>query len=140
MYYRGPSGEKEDRPSLEFLRGIIFERGGEYWNEGGGDAGLWPLSGEPLIFFYVHPHGFYMSFLPDRDVEVVPYGGGSCEEVVMQYVGGEPMRRPRACFISREQAWDVVQEFVCHGRRSPRFNWVSIGDLKFYGGDDADGG
>lgn len=61
----------------------------------------------------------------------MPYDGTPCDVTVTHYVGGEPMRRPRACFVSREQAWDVVQEFVLHGRRSPRFKWVSVGDLDF---------
>jgi hypothetical protein len=137
MQYRGPNNDTCENPSLEFLRTIIFERGHDYWDQGSGDSGLWPEVGEPLIFFYDHPHGFYMGFSPGGDVEVVPYDGGPCDEVVTHFVGGEPMRRPRACFISREQAWDIVQEFVCHHRRSPRFTWTSIGDLDFETGYDA---
>ena len=151
MTYSGPDGSVVVKPSPEFLEHLIFGGRGRHWRLGNGDSGLaveehrgggrargaratrQNLPNEPtLAFFLVERHGFFFAyFRPGRNAEqFVPFAGGERRPWVEHVVGGATMYVPRACFVSRPFAWEIVRYFVRTRRRSPAVPWVSRYSLR----------
>lgn len=146
LTYTGPSGPRVVNPSLEFLERIIFHEKGKHWRGGSGDSGLAievavgkrgsrVVTREPsLMFFLVPRHGFFFNyFAPDQEKvsNWVPFAGGECRPWVKHYIGGDTFFAPRACFVSRPFAWEVVREFVRTRKRSRAVPWVDRFKLEF---------
>jgi hypothetical protein len=146
MTYSGPDGAKVANPSVDFLEGIIFRERNRYWSVGSGDSELSVVDhrgketiaiihDEPaLAFWLVERHGFFFIYIDKRKKQVeqfVPFAGGESKPWVEHIVGGVEMYVPRACFVSRPFAWEVVQEFLRTKKRSPSIPWVSRFALEF---------
>jgi hypothetical protein len=141
--FYAPDGEFIPNPSPELLRELIFEKGQEYYAGGWGGGALQViryrvdvrtehLSDQPsLEFFFVEPHGFFFRHYPPEGRELVPYDGSGCERLVEHYYGGDPMRVPIACFVPREAAWEIVQDFCRSRQPSSVVSWVLFGSLDF---------
>jgi hypothetical protein len=56
---------------------------------------------------------------------------GSARPWVEHNIGGDCFFAPRACFVSRPFAWEVVREFVRSRRRSPAVPWLDRSGLEF---------
>jgi hypothetical protein len=146
LTYSGPDGTIVANPSLDFLEDIIFQQRERYWRGGSGDSTLAVVelrgkkeigirAGEPaLCFWLVQRHGFFFTYF-DRSKkhleQFVPFAGGESSPWVKHMVGGEAMFVPRACFVSRPFAWEIVQEFVRSRQRSPAVPWVKRTSLEF---------
>ena len=141
LFLTGPS-ENIENPPEEHLRRMIFQFDAAFWNAGCGDAGLnvarpawsqdeYPDDDPALIFFFEPGAGFFFQFqFADGDV-LVPYDGTGYADLVAHHVGGEPFWVPRACFVSREIAWEIVKNYIDHREPNPRVMWVPFDDLKY---------
>jgi hypothetical protein len=142
LTYYAPDGTDTPNPSPRLLREIIFEEGPTYFETGwGGGAlavmrhgahGIKMMTDQPMLeFFLVEPHGFFFRYYPVQGPQMVPYDGSGCDRLVKHYYGGDPVRVPVACFVSREAAWEIVKVFRRSGECSPGVNWVPFGKLEF---------
>ncbi|HSV16119.1 MAG TPA: hypothetical protein VLI90_17795 [Tepidisphaeraceae bacterium] len=147
MTYTGPDGSVVPRPDEELLERIIRQERGRYWRVGSGGSGLavielkgkdkrtrQAIDGEPaLAFFLVEPHGFFFTFFePGKFVEqLVPFAGGTSRPWVEHVVCGLEMYVPRACFVPRNTAWEIIQEFTRTKQRSRAVTWVNRSTLDF---------
>jgi hypothetical protein len=125
-------------PTPEQLERELRDRPHSYWQQGGNgeatlDAGpgapsLWIKQPEPGRFFltYAHPPANWL----------VPYAGGSCEELVRDERGGDPFLIPRACLVDMEQAIAVVSSFLATRQPAPAVAWRYWHELPLP--DDAD--
>ncbi|MCX7748037.1 MAG: hypothetical protein N2645_14300 [Clostridia bacterium] len=127
--YNGPTGDPIENPSINFLKDIIFNKAADYWAKGSGDSGI-EIEGldETLIFFYDEPYGFFIMRHPDY---LVPYDESAEIRVVEHKVGGEPMRVPSCCYVSRERAYETISEFVTTKSIPSNVNWTDIYDIEF---------
>lgn|GEM_PF-6388612 len=146
MTYHGPDGAMTSDPTLDFLEHIIFRTRDRYWQAGSGDSTLSVveqkgtkdvqiLHDEPAMSFWlVERHGFFFTYFEKsaKDVkQFVPFAGGDCKPWVEHGVGGLEVYVPRACFVSRPFAWEVVHEFCRSKMRSPAVPWVNRSALEF---------
>ena len=132
LTYHGPDGTEVVNPGEEFLRDVVLHAPASMWEVGSGDSGLDRSdTDEALMFFAVEPFGMYVAFIPPGDVDVVTTRSPDTSAVVEHYIGGEPFVAPAACYLPRPLAWNVVREFVRHGRRLDTLRWVSIGELEY---------
>ncbi|MDE1465390.1 hypothetical protein [Spartinivicinus poritis] len=111
------------------MKTIVLGESADYWKKGSGDSGI-EIEGvdDRLIFFADEPHGFFVMFHPDYEV---PYSEAQSFSVVEHTVGGEPMRVPTCCYLSRDMAWDIIEHFLDNHQKHPRLNWVDLYDIDF---------
>lgn len=130
--YDNPTGDSIKNPSLEYLKEIILTKDADFWKKGSGDSGI-EIDGvdERLIFFYDEPYGFFIMRHPDY---LAPYDENIKIEVVEHKVGGEPMRIPSCCYVSREKAFEIVREFIETEQIPVNINWTDIYDIDFDNG------
>jgi hypothetical protein len=146
LTYFGPDGTTIADPPADMLERLVFRERGAMWRVGSGDSSLsvavrkGPKSfrlvpGHPsLMFFLVPRHGFFFTYFEPQKVGVaqwVPFAGGECRPWVEHNIGGDCFFAPRACFVSRPFAWEVVREFVRSRRRSPAVPWLDRSGLEF---------
>jgi len=147
MTYSAPGGGTIIDPTVEALEQIIFAERNGYWQCGCGDSSLGVvehrgkrqigrIEGEPvLMFFLVERHGFFFTyFQPTESItpaQFVPFAGGDCRPWVRHNIGGDSFYAPRACFVSRSFAWEVVLEFLRTKGRSRAVPWVDRFSLEF---------
>jgi hypothetical protein len=136
LTYCNPDGE-ESPPQPDKLRAIIFEQGPDYYFNSG-SASLYGTArdGRGIVVYSVHntpflswfleePLGFHFIFNSPNDPEQLTYDGSGPQPRVKHYLGGEPIFLPVGCFVSRDLAWEVVQEFLRSQRPSPVVEWIS---------------
>jgi len=127
--YDNPTGDSIKNPSLEYLKEIVLTKDADFWKKGSGDSGI-EIEGvdERLIFFYDEPYGFFIMRHPDY---LAPYDENIKIEVVEHKVGGEPMRIPSCCYVSREKAFEIIREFIATEQIPANINWTDIYDIDF---------
>ena len=130
--------EDIENPSEEHLRRIIFECGEEFWDAGCGEMAIEVLKppgsqDEPsrVLLFFEPGAGFFFQFERVNGVVLVPYDGTGWDDLISHHVGGEPFWVPRACCVSRETAWHIIEHYADHREPSPLVNWVPFEDLKY---------
>jgi hypothetical protein len=129
------TGDDITNPGIDELRNIFFEFDSDYWSmeEGTGDSGikienngkdLW------LLFFYDEPYGFFLYY----DIEFVPVRKGILlkDDVVIEHiVGCEPMCIPSICYRTREEAWEIVLDFINEQKMTEKYNWVRLSEIEY---------
>lgn len=83
-----------------------------------------------LILFYDGDYGFFLY----HDTEFVPVKKGIAKadrEVVEHIVGSNPMKVPSIAYRSRQEGWEIIDEFIKTGDRLNKFNWVRLSDIEF---------
>ncbi|PTM57534.1 hypothetical protein [Desmospora activa] len=132
--YHGPVGDTIENPTAVFIKELVLDREADYWTQGSGDSSL-DIEGidERLIFFYDEPYGFFIMRHPDY---LAPYDENTDIEVVEHLLGGEPMRVPSCCYVSRNQAYKILSEFVENKRIATDINWKDIYEIDFDHGYD----
>jgi hypothetical protein len=129
------TGDDIVNPNLNLLKDVIFNYNANYWSmqEGTGDSGIKIVNNGIdlwLIFFYDEPYGFFLYY----DVQFVPIQKGiplKDDIVVEHLVGGEPMRIPSICYRNREEAWEIVLDFINEQKMNQKFNWVRLDDIEY---------
>jgi hypothetical protein len=147
LTYQNPEGEEVLEPGPEELRAIIDEQGSEYYANSGA-AGLYGTARDSrgvvvysahntpfLSWFLEEPFGFHFSFCPPKGPRQLTYDGSGPRPRVMHYMGGEPMYLPWGCFVPRELAWEVVQEFLRTQQPSPVVKWITAQEFEALGID-----
>ena|SRR5687768_16704536 len=139
LRYTPPTGDAIGNPPLDFIKEVIFKYNADYWsNDSTGTSmldfytkNLNTYSGDlSLIFFFDEPHGFFLYY----DVEFVPVKKGVAlkdSNVVEHIVGTEPMRVPSICYRTREEAWEILMDFVSYQKMSEKFIWVRLGEIDY---------
>ncbi len=132
VIFYGANGEKIKNPSEDFIKEFVNKEA-EYWQEGSGDSSFEvDGSDETLIMFYEEPYGFFIMRHPDY---LVPYDENEDTEVIEHNVGGEPMMVPVCCFVSREDAFSIILEYINNETFSDEYNWTDLYDIEFDGND-----
>jgi hypothetical protein len=135
FWFRPTLGDEIYGSSIETIKKIIFENDADYWSmkEGKGGESAIKIEGskiDPLIFFYDEPYGFFLYY----DVQFVPIQKGiplKDDIVVEHLVGGEPMRVPSICYRTREEAWEIVLDFINEQKMNEKYNWVPLADIEY---------
>jgi hypothetical protein len=146
LTYCNPDGE-ESTPQPDRLRATIYEHGPEYYANSGA-ASLYGTARDHrgvvvysahntphLCWFLEEPFGFHFSFDPPKGPRQLIYDGSAPQPRVKHYMGGEPMYLPQGCFVARDLAWEVVQEFLRSQRPSPAVKWISALEFEALGID-----
>jgi hypothetical protein len=146
LTYCNPDGE-EGPPRPEELRAVIFEQGPEYYANSGA-ASLYGAARDArsvvvysahntphLCWFLEEPVGFHFRFDQPKCPTQLTYDGSGPRPRIMHYVGGDPIYLPRGCFVSRDLAWEVVQEFLRTQRPRPVVKWITAHEFEAIGID-----
>jgi hypothetical protein len=128
IVYRSPLGDSKKNPDDSFLREIA-NKPSEYWESGSGDSCL-EVEGasERMIFFYVEALGFFMMMHPDYEVVIRDTGS---VKTIQHRIGGEPMKVPSYCYLNRDKAFALMQEFVKNGGRPTSVVWQDMYSIDF---------
>lgn len=146
MTYCTPDGE-EVVPEPAELRKVIYEQPPEYYNNSGA-ASLYGTARDArgylaysihntpsLCWFLEEPFGFHFSHHPAEGPRHLTYDGSRTEPRVMHYLGGNPIYLPRGCFVSKDLAWEVVQEFLRTQQASAVVKWITAFEFEAMGID-----
>src|SRR5438094_10623340 len=128
MTSQPPDGAPVANPSTQLLKSIIYRTRDRYWDVGSGSGDLsvvelkknsvTPIYSEPaLVFFLVERHGFFFDYVEANKFreQFVPFTGGASRPWVAHTDGQMEMYVPRACFISRDVAGEILAEFLRSG-------------------------
>jgi hypothetical protein len=137
LRFKQPTGNKIINPTEAQLWKSIFNTDTNYWSKES-DAMIDFYNTDPniyqgdisLIFFYDDPYGFFLYY----DVEFVPIKKNVTlkdEIVVEHFIGGEPMRIPSICYRTREEAWEIVLDFINEQKMNEKYNWVPLADIEY---------
>ncbi|MBY0456594.1 MAG: hypothetical protein K2V38_04600 [Gemmataceae bacterium] len=119
-----PMGEVVYHSDAGWLREMMLHAGPEFWNVGGGDAGV-EYHRTRLTLIFNDLHGFYISYRdPNEDTSYIPWMLDNYGRSVQVSTGGQPFYLPEAMFLSRELAYAVVEEFCRTGQRSAKIRWL----------------
>jgi hypothetical protein len=86
------------------------------------------------MFFLAPEQGFFFTYFVPRPVRVaqrVPFADEECRPWVRYNIGADSFYAPRACFVSRTFAWEVVWEFVRSRQWSPAVPWADRFGLEY---------
>jgi hypothetical protein len=112
-------------PTPEQLEQELRERPHSYWQQGGnGEATLDAGPGEPSLWIkQPEPGRFLLTYSHPPANWLVPYNGGSCEDLVRDERGGDLFLIPRACLVSTDEAVAAVLSFVATWQPSLALVW-----------------
>ena len=129
VIYNGPVGEPVENPNESFIKDIFFNKNDEYWKQGSGDS-CFEIEGcnECLIFFYDEPYGFFIMSHPDY---LVPLNKNIEVNTIEHLVGGEPMKIPTCSYVSRNEAYKIIKQFILTKKIPGFINWVELYDIEF---------
>ncbi len=112
-------------PTPEQLERELRDRPYTYWRQGGNAEAIVATGpGGPLLGIkQPEPGWFFLTFFHPPANWLVPYGGGSCEDLVRDERGGDPFLIPRACLVGTDDAVEAVRFFVATRHPSPTLAW-----------------
>lgn len=126
MQYNAP----DDRtvlidPTPDQLERELRDRPHAFWQLGGnGEAELIAGVGGPSLWIkQPEPGQFFVTYSQPLTNWLVPYNGGSCEEVVRDERGGDLFLIPRSCLLDTEHAVAVVRYFPAFQQPAPQIAW-----------------
>ena len=148
LTYCTPDGE-ELVPHPEELRKVIYEQPPEYYYNSGA-ASLYGTARDSrgylaysihntpsLCWFMEKPFGFHFIYDSAQGARQLTYDDSGPQPRVKHYLGGNPIYLPRGCFVSKDLAWEVVQEFLRTQQTSAVVKWISSGEFEALGIDDS---
>ena len=91
-----------------------------------------------LCWFLEEPFGFHFVYDSAEGARQLTYDGSGTQPRVKHYLGGNPIYLPRGCFVSKDLAWEVVQEFLRTQQFSAIVKWISSGEFEALGIDESD--
>ena len=122
-----PNGRVILDPHISFLKQLVLEGGGDYWNAGSGESTtVYSHDGKQsrLTLMLHEPLGFYLEHVDVDGQHFSSLGPPDAKGRAKVYVCGEPMFIPVSCFVPRELAWAALQSFCKTGGRSKSINWI----------------
>ena len=133
LAFEGTDGELTYHPTLEIVRELL-DLDQDYWLGGSGSAMIgWVIErnpgfsinfNRPTLHIAVHePYGVWILYR-EGNVERYVFDETAPEDLlVVRYMGGEPAVFPRAFFVSRPIAEQVIEEFLRSEGMSPAIAW-----------------
>jgi hypothetical protein len=147
VLYQPPVGSLIQGATVQRILDDVLNRDESYWGSENCHGAIYlgtNLSFAPtLVIVYKEGLGFHLQ-LSEVDGTAsdtfIPSGNDDYQDVVRVWVGQNEMRLPRAFFIDRVQASQIVEAFCRTGRRDPGFNWIRKrdSDWLFYEPEDED--
>jgi hypothetical protein len=130
-YYAPDDRTVVSDPAPELLEQVLRTTPPAYWQQGAnGEAILDAGPDKPSLWIkQPEPGRFFVTYSRPPANWLVPFNGGSCEELVADERGGDPFLIPRACLIDTEQAVEVVRCFLTSLRASTVVGWRYWHDL-----------
>jgi hypothetical protein len=140
LAYFSPDIDVVDDPTSEFLREIILHSKQDYWQVGGGAGALrvmrgtrkkrtWNTKAASLEFYLVEPHGFCFNYFGADSEELTPLVGSAGRPWVVRQHRGQPDYMPLGCFVGRDVALVIVEEFCRTRQPSPVVPWSDWWEL-----------
>jgi hypothetical protein len=124
-YYAPDDRSVVTDPTPEQLEQELRSRPHSYWQLGGnGEAILDPGPGEPKLWIkQPEPGRFFLTYSHPEANWLVPYRGGSCEDLVRDERGGDPLLIPRACLVDADSAVELVRFLLASRQPAPAVVW-----------------
>ncbi len=112
-------------PTPEQLDRELRTRPHSYWQSGGnGEASLDAGPGEPALWIkQPEPGWFFLTYSRPDTNWLVPYSGGSCEDLVQDERGGDLFLIPRACLVDTDSAVELVKSFLASREPGSSVTW-----------------
>jgi hypothetical protein len=116
-------------PTLETMRGFIFEQGDDFWDMGSGSGAIeFYQNNEEISFIHLkglEEYGFMIDhkFIGDKKGYVSLRHGEHTGETVEATIGGNPNLYYREHFVPKEMAWEAIEYFLKTGDRKPDLTW-----------------
>ena len=130
VLFHPPSGQTVQNPPLEFLHDLVVRPPIEYWNQGSGGATLDYLVGTKKTSLMLFPESELGLYLRYYDEDGNPWLSLRSEERLTEVVEcNDEWYVSTGLFLSNEDAWKAVQEFLATGRRSSDVRWISASDI-----------
>jgi Immunity protein Imm1 len=136
ILYQPPAGPRIRNARIEVILSDVRDRDEAYWNQGNCHAAVHlgtNLSFDPcLTILFKDGYGFHITTRETHDEVTESFIASGCddyEDVVRVWVGQNYLRLPRAFFVSRERAVQVVSTFCTTGKRDPTVTWLPDNDL-----------
>lgn len=127
--YYAPYGKDIENLTEDYLKDVIFNYSQDYWEKGSGDSGIEVSEySNRIIFFYKEEYGFFIMLHPDY---YVPYNINVPIETVNHRIGGELFQVPSCSFVSREEAYNIISNFIKNGDVLEKYNWVDMYEIPF---------
>ena len=150
LFFRAPS-----EPDLGLIEGpesikdLVLHSDNAAWKTGSGDAPLVYKSAKReseiclmcrMPYGMIVTHKFHKEDSEDPSLYVALLSKDSNEDISL-WVGGNFSLFPRAFFLCRELAWEIIRDFCKDGSRSDKAIWMKYlkaCKLKVNRGDDAE--
>jgi hypothetical protein len=131
LVYFAPDGAEILDPSVDLLWATINQSNQSYWDKGAGAAhrvvempGRKWNTKEPYLEFLLHePCGFHFNYFAPKE-ELTTLTGEDGKPWVVHGAGDKRSYIPKACFVSRTIACEIVAEFQRSRQPWPGVNWV----------------
>jgi len=91
------------------------------WEQGSGDSAFHSDKGESLIFFKLEKGFFVMELSSYLSPKI-----SDNSEALKHFVSGEPMTIPKKCICSKNQAYDIIVEFLINKKLHEKYDWLEI--------------
>lgn len=133
--FTSPSGTKQLNPSLTILRDLVLRGDESYWCVGSGDGSLeanLECGTATLSLILKEPYGFLLQFgMYDSTDDFVSINSSDFSSTVEASLGGNPWVVPANFFVSREKAWEAVEEFCSSGKMSKSLAWGRLAEQQW---------
>jgi hypothetical protein len=121
--YSDTNGVETKKTDIEFIKKII-KKPYENWLEGTGDSSIHINPTERIVFFKLK-EGILLLYHPDYISPLIKKGVKP--NILIHYVGGEPMEIPDICLCDEDIAFKIITHFIeSKGELSKDYEWVDI--------------
>jgi len=142
LVFDSPTGSVVYYPVLTEILDLVRDKGEEYWNSlaDSGFASLHYFRDKEevasLVFSKKDGYGFHLKFIEEptsrkRRKEYLSVGGDNYEDVAVLHLSGNPLRLPRALFVTDDQMEQTLRTFFQGGTRGTHEFWVPLCDIKW---------
>jgi hypothetical protein len=144
LVFTEPAGRSYAVVSAAEVRNPILESDDAFWKCGSGEAQL-SFRRKPqqatLTICFKKNVGFMLLFMDNSEGDLfVTCRGADYRRKASLFSGGDYYKFPIAFFVSDEEAWKVVTDFVESGQRSAAVSWKRRLDINAFEPDECPNG
>jgi hypothetical protein len=107
----------------------------KYWCVGSGDGSLEAKVGSGIVALSLvlkEPYGFLLQYgMYDSTDDFVSITSTDFSTTVQASLGGNPWVVPTGFFVSREKAWEAIEDFCQSGQMSKSLTWGRLADQQW---------